>query len=140
MIFIKKPDKILAAGNNLLHIAQRRKSDGFIRIIIRVIGKGKTAKGLVLSEDSVSIADWYKVKLTSKRKLSFEIHGKSCDSILFEIIPASKNVILFGSTIRIYDAGGGVYTTEDSMPAGTYYIKVTKTSKTSSGYYTIKFK
>ncbi len=104
------------------------------------IGKGKTAKGLVLSEDSVSKADWYKVKLTSKRKLSFEIYGKSCDLICFEIIPASKNVILIGSTVRIYDAGGGVYSTQDSMPAGTYYIKVTKTRKTCSGNYSIKFK
>lgn len=104
------------------------------------IGKGKTAKGLVLSEDSTSKADWYKVKLTSKRKLSFEIKAKSCDLICFEIIPASKNVILIGSTVRIYDAGGGVYSTQDSMPAGTYYIKVTKTRKTCSGNYSIKFK
>lgn len=102
------------------------------------IGKGKTLKGLVLSEDSLDKADWYKVKLSKSQILSLGIYAKSCDSIKFEIIPASDNITLFGSTVRIYDNGGDIYATKDKMPAGTYYIKVIKTDKTSSGYYTIK--
>lgn len=104
------------------------------------IGKGKTVKGLVQATDSTTKADWYKVKLTSKRKLAFDIYAKSNESIKFEIIPASKNVILWGSTITLYDFEGGEYSTKETMPVGTYYIKVTKRAKTSSGYYTIKFR
>lgn len=102
--------------------------------------KGKAIKGLVQSTDSIKKADWYKVKLTKKQKLRLNIYAKSNDSLRFEIIPASKNVILWGSIITLYDYDGGVYSTKESMPAGTYYIKVTKKAKTSSGYYTIKFK
>lgn len=104
------------------------------------IGKGKTIKGLVQATDSTKKTDWYKVKLTKKQKLGLNIYAKSNDSIKFEIIPASKNVILWGSIITLYDYEGGEYSTKESMPVGTYYIKVTKTVKTSSGYYTIKFK
>lgn len=102
--------------------------------------KGKTIKGLVQATDSIKKIDWYKVKLTKKQKLGLNIDSKSSDSLRFEIIPASKNVILWGSIITLYDNDGGSYSTKESMPAGTYYIKVTKTAKTSSGYYTIKFK
>lgn len=103
------------------------------------IAKGKTKSGLILSEDSVNKVDWYKISISKKQKLSFDVSAKSCDSIKFEVVPASSRVILFGSTFYLYDVYAGTYGTKDSMPAGTYYIKVTKTDKTSSGTYSIKF-
>ncbi|SHO51785.1 hypothetical protein [Anaerocolumna xylanovorans] len=103
------------------------------------IGKGKTIKGLALAEDSTSKADWYKVKLTKKQVLSLSVYAKSSDTIKFEIIPANDRLILIGSTFRLYQNDGGVYASKDGMSAGTYYIKVTKASKATSGYYTIKF-
>jgi hypothetical protein len=105
-----------------------------------VIGKGKTVKGVILFEDSTKKVDWYKVKLTKSQKLTLSVNAKSCDSLQFEIVPASSNVVLFGSTFSIYDEDGDIYGTKDAMPAGTYYIKVTKRDATSSGYYSIKLK
>ncbi|BCN32342.1 hypothetical protein [Anaeromicropila herbilytica] len=103
------------------------------------IPKGKTATGLVLSEDSVKKVDWYKVRLSKSRKLSFDVKAKSCDTIKFEFIPASSRIILFGSTFSLYDSESNTYATKGAMPARTYYIKVYKYSKTTSGYYSIKF-
>jgi hypothetical protein len=102
------------------------------------IGKGKTVKGLIQSQDSVNKVDWFKIKLTKNQKLNFSASAKSCDSIKFEIVPASSRVILFGSSFRLYDSNGDKYSTKDSLPAGTYYIKVTKTDSNASGYYSIK--
>lgn len=68
------------------------------------------------------------------------VNAKSCDTIQFELVPANSKMILFGSTFSLYEEDGGIYGTEDAMPAGTYYIKVTKRDVTSSGYYTIKLK
>lgn len=105
-----------------------------------VIGKGKTVKGLILSEDSLKKVDWYKVKLTKSQKLVLDVNAKSCDSIRFEIVPASSKVILFGSSFSLYEVNGDTYGTKGALPAGTYYIKVTKTDVKSSGYYSIKLK
>lgn len=103
------------------------------------IAKGKTKSGLILSEDSLKKVDWYKIYISKKQKISFDVSANSCDSIKFEVVPASSRVILYGSTFRLYDSYASTYGTQDTMPAGTYYIKVTKTTKTTSGAYSIKF-
>lgn len=103
------------------------------------IGKGKTITGLVLAEDSIKKEDWYKVKLTKKQILSLGVYANSTGTVSFEVIPASSKVILMGSSFRLYLNEGGEYGTKDALSAGTYYIKVTKSDKTVSGYYTIKF-
>lgn len=105
-----------------------------------VIGKGKTVKGLILSEDSTKKVDWYKVKLTKSQKLTLTVNAKSCDTLNFEIVPASSKVVLFGSSFNMYEDEGGTYGTKEAMPAGTYYIKVTKKDAKTSGYYSIKLK
>lgn len=105
-----------------------------------VIGKGKTVKGLILSEDSLKKVDWYKVKLTKSQKLVLNVDAKSCATLKFEIVPASSKVFLIGSSFSIYEVNGDTYGTKGNLPAGTYYIKVTKTDAKASGYYSIKFK
>ncbi|MFW5631609.1 MAG: hypothetical protein ACOCM4_07290 [Acetivibrio ethanolgignens] len=103
------------------------------------ISQGKTVKGLVQSEDSMEKYDYYKIKLTKKQALSLTITSKSCDQLKFKVIPASSKLTIFGDTVRIYDSDKVSFKSKDKFPAGTYYIQVEKGSKTTSGYYTIKF-
>lgn len=103
------------------------------------IKKGKTAKGLVLYTDKATKYDYYKVKLTKKQVLSLTLSTKGSNAISFEVIPASDKVILFGSKKTLHDINTDTMKTKDKLPAGTYYIKVGKNSKTSAGSYSIKF-
>lgn len=103
------------------------------------IGTGKTVKGLVLPTDSASKCDYYKVKLSKKQTLSLTISTKACDQLRFKIIPANSKTIIFGDTIRMNGTDKQSVKSKEKFAAGTYYIEVSKSAKTTSGYYTIKF-
>lgn len=103
------------------------------------IGKGKTVKGLVQYGDKTSKYDYYKVKLTKKQALSLTINTKCSDRLAFKIIPANSHFTIFGDTSRLSGIDKQTIKSKDKFPAGTYYIQVSKSSKETSGYYTIKF-
>lgn len=104
------------------------------------IKKGQTVKGLIFAEDSTSKYDWFKVKLTKKQELKLDLVAYGNYSLKFQIIPANSRVIIWGDTMTLYEKDSKSFYSSDKFPAGTYYIKVSKSQKKSSGYYTIKFK
>lgn len=104
------------------------------------IKKNKTIKGVQLANNKKSGNDWYKIKLTKNQKIKFYITGRSTGNINIKIIPANKNMIIYGDTLRLSENGKGKYQTKDKFSAGTYYLKVYKNDKKASGYYSIKWK
>jgi hypothetical protein len=105
---------------------------------------GKASKGLVLTTDKTSKEDWYKVTLKKDQSVTVTLTGEVSGSVTLSFYDADSD--LFG---KLYV---DEYTTEDSavpyveknkskkLPKGTYYIKVTKADKSTSGSYTIKLK
>ena len=106
------------------------------------IKKNKTVKGVQIANNKKSGNDWYKIKLTKRQKITFTISGKSTGNIdlKIKVIPASKNVRIWGDTMYIPMASTKKYSTNGKFPAGTYYLQVSKADSKSSGYYSIKWK
>lgn len=120
------------------------------------LGKGKTAKGIMLANENK--ADWYKIKLSKSQqlKLSFKVKTNATgkyDGMKFSVY--KSNGKLFTSDAYDYisryykDGKGGAtyYMTRSNnpskklgIPKGTYYVKVERANKTSSGYYELKWK
>lgn len=101
------------------------------------VPKNVTKKGLILSTDATKKSDWFKIKLTKKQKIRFNIAVKSTDRISFKIVPASSKTIIFGDTVSLSGSDTMEVVSQDSFVAGTYYIQVSKSYGEGSGYYTI---
>lgn len=115
------------------------------------VEKGKTAKGVIIAGDSK--ADWYKIKLTKSEKLKiaftcksngdndkygvkftfYDTDGKMWTNNSYSYV--SPQVPSDGMTITMVDKSG----TKFAIPSGTYYVKVERLNKQSSGYYTFKW-
>ena len=104
--------------------------------------KNKAAGGLQIAGESASKADWYKIVLPKKQKVTLTYSTKANNTIWFKIIPASKNVYLSGSLEYCMWDQTKTVTTKDKLPAGTYYVQVYKYKGDDwmSGYYTLKWK
>lgn len=102
--------------------------------------KGKTIKGIQIANGKKSGNDWYKIKIKKTQSIKFIVNGKaSSDSDLrIQIIPANKKIIFHNDIIVVENNKKTVST--DKLYPGTYYIKVYKTNKKASGWYSIKWK
>ncbi len=104
------------------------------------IKPGKTVKG-VLTANGKNQTDWYKIKLTKRKAVKFTVKSyNTYNDIKIQFIPASKVVRILNDTSRLYGDGKSYTLKSDGewYPC-TYYIKVTKSKKSTSGYYQIKF-
>jgi hypothetical protein len=87
--------------------------------------------------------DWYKIKVTSKRKTQIKVNTSKMKSgnLKITIYKGSKKI---GDTKTITNAksNGKTYTIKNTssgkLTSGTYYIKVVKSTK-ASGRYTIRY-
>lgn len=100
------------------------------------IKKGKTVKGTIQAGSSQ--ADWYKFKLTGKKKVTINVTTGSNDALKI-IVYKGKKKVGNGSTTAYNNATGKLYSTT-KWSKGTYYVKVQRANKNSSGYYTLKWK
>lgn len=102
---------------------------------------GKVRKGVVLSEDKASLNDWYKFTLTKATKLNLTVAGNASSGSL-KVELTSPNI---GGSVDLSINSVGykqstalkTYTTS-TLPKGTYYIRVYKDDKKSSGSYALK--
>lgn len=128
-----------------------KKSNGNSRQKAKSLTKGKNASGVIIAGDSK--ADWYKIKMTQSKKLKltysaktngdsskygikvtfFDKNGKKWTSDSYNTMTTGnpKN----GMDIYMYSNFGSKH----SIPTGTYWVKVERASKQSSGYYNIKW-
>ena len=115
------------------------------------LSKGKKTTGVITAGDSK--ADWYKIKLTkpAKLKLSYEAQTNGSNNANgFKITFYDKNGKMWTSNsysyITRFDPKDGWdiymksnYGSKHSIATGTYYVKVERMSKASSGSYTLKW-
>lgn len=120
--------------------------------------KNTTAKGVIIAGDKT--VDWYKIKLTSSKRVKLTYTAKTNgdtdnSGIKISFCKADGSLYIPGSTTQdpSYDwvspwtsSGWSTYYRtyissgkETGLEAGTYYIKVERYNKTSSGYYTLKW-
>ncbi len=97
-------------------------------------------KGICTVTDKTTDVDWYSFKLTSSKSVTITISAKTDENLKYDILDSKGNSLYYGSRI-IWDGEGNVVLKSDGkLSKGTYYIKIFKYDKTSSGYYTIKVK
>ena len=101
---------------------------------------GNKVSGTVLAEDSATKADWYKIKNPKKQQLLLNYTGSiTSGSLMIDVYDAKGKKLDSYSVISnigekkddlLHNKTGGT-----KMPEGTYYLKVTKSRKTSTGIY-----
>lgn len=98
------------------------------------VKKNKTIKGTIQAGSSQ--ADWYKLKVTSNKKITINTTINTNDKIKIVVYKGGKQmysrVAPNNTKLKIYSLG--------KVSKGTYYVKVQRANKNSSGYYTLKWK
>lgn len=102
---------------------------------------GKERKGILLTEDKTSSADWYKFTLSKATKLNLTVAGNA-SSVGIKVELTSANI---GGSVDVNISGTDYKRTTSletftsaTLPKGTYYIRVYKGDKKASGNYSIK--
>ena len=134
----------------------------------KTLKEGKTATGVIIAGDKT--VDWYKIKLTKKQKLKLTYSAKTNGAVLsssgtsiyynngikFTLCASNGKPFVSGSNnydlanLKVSKDSTSYYIeeTRNGIPTGrtfgidpgTYYVKVERYNKTSSGYYTLKWK
>lgn len=120
-----------------------KESSGSSKTKAKTIKSGKTVKGIVQAGSKTQ--DWYKFKLPKKQYVNIAFSGVTNEKLKLTIYEGKKGYsplyINKGDTKtrKIYMANA--YTNKKiKIDAGTtFYVKVERSSKTSSGYYTLKW-
>lgn len=100
------------------------------------IKKKKTKKGIIESGKNNKKADWYKFKLTGKKRVRIDVTAGSSESLKIIIYKGGRKI----STTTVRGNVSGPIKSIGKWPKGTYYIKVQRGTSTASGYYTLKWK
>lgn len=93
-------------------------------------GSSKAKSGTIVAGSSTS--DWYKFKLTKKKAVKIVMSGATNKSIKVSIYKGSK--LIKSSKLNSYHSKVTL-TSNGKLAKGTYYIKISRTDKYSSGYY-----
>lgn len=99
--------------------------------------KNKTVKGTIIAGNGQE--DWYKFKLSGKKNVKITMKGATNDSIKVQVYHDNKKISGTSGTFRYTNKS---YTVKSigKWSKGTYYIKISRGNKKSSGYYTLSWK
>lgn len=111
-----------------------KESSGKKKASAKTIKRGATKKGTILAGSGQ--ADWYKFKKTSKKDATITFKGRTNDKIKIEFYQGGKKIAT--KTYSYSDKERSF--TMVNYPKGTYYIKVVRGTKKSSGWYSVKWK
>ena len=113
------------------------------RLVAKNLGRKDEATKTLLCADGDTSTDWYKFKVTEKRKTQIKIETSRIKSgnITISFYKGSKKI--GASKLISAKSNGKVFTVESDSTtgkatAGTYYVKIVK-SKNSSGLYSIRY-
>jgi hypothetical protein len=117
-------------------------SSGTTKAKAKKLTAGKAVNGLVTPGEKAGKVDWYKVSLSksqtvditftgnvSSGEITLEFYGNGISGSITKYINSVNSDKSFSA--QTYDS--------TKLPKGTYYIKVTKKTKNTSGAYTLKF-
>lgn len=103
----------------------------------------KKTNGLVFAEDSTNTADWYQFNNKKERRIQLIYSGSiTSGSIVFDVYDSKGNrYATFSVVAGVDESRESVLSngTQTKLPKGLYYVKVTKSRDTASGYYSFKF-
>ncbi len=101
------------------------------------ISLNETVVGLLDANKKKNVGEFYKVKLTSDTKLQLAFYVEcTSGSFMLEVYDSSKKE-LSTSNFRCTNSSLLYINSTSEMPAGTYYFKVSKTKKATSGCYAL---
>lgn len=100
--------------------------------------KGKAKEGVVLVSDSAKKTDWYKIKLKKRTRFTIIVESYVNGRLKMEVCNSKGKTVSFGENY-LYTAKNK-FRTSGKWTKGTYYIKIKKDNKKSSGYYRLKVK
>lgn len=104
---------------------------------------GKAVKGVILSTDKKTQYDWYKFRLEASDRVRVGFKGSTSnkEELRLEVIPPSsakfskKAILKFSGT-----DGNGSGKSGAQWPAGTYYLRINKTTAKGNGTYQLQVK
>ena len=101
------------------------------------IKKKKTKKGTIIAGSSQ--ADWYKFKLGGKKKVTLTMKGATNNKLKVVVYNKKGKKV---SRVESYNYYNNKLTLRSygKLAKGTYYIKVYRGTKTSSGWYSLSWK
>lgn len=97
------------------------------------IKRGYLKKGTITAGSSQS--DWYKFKLTGKKKVTVTMKGDTNKKMYMTLYKGNSKI----RTSSFYYKNSGITYTR-TLSKGTYYIKISRADKYSSGWYSLKWK
>lgn len=142
--------KIGAVDSNISHFyrikatfTKRTERSGSKKSKAESVTFDKTAKGMVLAEDSPSKSDWYKITNPKTQKIKINYSGSiTSGTMLLDVY--RSNGKKFASYAIISSVGeNNEYVLVDkngsiTLAKGTYYFRITKSRKEASGIYSLK--
>lgn len=115
-------------------------SSGTEKAKAKKLTAGKAVTGVVTTADSTKKVDWYKITLPKSQKVKITFTGSTSGVIALEFYGGGISGSITRSLRYVNDDASFSAETwsSDKLPKGTYYIKITKDAKNSSGSYTLK--
>lgn len=101
------------------------------------IKKKKTKKGTILAGSSQ--ADWYKFKLNGKKKVTITMKGETNDKLKIVVYNKKGKKVSSASTLPNYSPKLTLKSF-GKLSKGTYYVKIYRGNKKSSGWYSLSWK
>lgn len=99
------------------------------------LAKKKTKKGTIQAGSSQ--ADWYKFRLTGKKAVKITMKGGTNDRLNITVYKGSRKV---GTRTYYCNHKSLTLNSLGKWTSGTYYIKISRADKKSSGYYSLSWK
>lgn len=104
-----------------------------------LIKKKKTKKGTIVAGEKRT--DWYKFKVTKRKRVRITIKGNTNEQIKYVIYKGKRKVMGGSGTLwRNYDGRTEINKLSGKLTKGTYHIKVYRGTKKSSGWYSLSWR
>lgn len=137
--YIKVTATYNSKGNYTLKVTNKKISDkmGKKKSKAVTLKRKKTKKGMIQAgAGSKDATNWYKLKLTKKRKVTIDVTSNSNDAFKISIYKGGRRI----GTKTVYNRASGPIYSIGKWPKGTYYVKVQRKNTKSSGWYTLKWR
>lgn len=100
-----------------------------------LLKKKRTKKGTIVAGEKRT--DWYKFRVTKRKTVRITMKGATNDELKVAVYKGGRNI----GRGTLYESRGGVRLKSlGKLSKGTYYIKVYRGNKKSSGWYSLSWR